>query len=507
MSVQLPRLISHGMVLQRGANARLWGTADEPVTVSFLGRTYHASPKSDGGWEVILSDLPPGGPHTLTVNGLTLHDVYVGDVWLCSGQSNMQIPMRRVRYMYPEELQSPNPDIRQFTVAQRTDFHVPQDDLATGAWAGASPETIPDFSAVGYFFAKRLYGQYHIPVGLILCAIGGTPIHAWMSRSALCDFPELLAQADQCADDDYVAQTQAEDKARSERFFRVIDEGDPGLKQKWYDPGYDDSLWEERPLLMPFMGTGSVWLRKTLEIPPALWGKPAMLFLGTLIDWDTAYVNGQIVGATTYRYPPREYLIPSLPQGRCVITVRAIMRDGGGFTPGKQYLLSTESGAFDLSGSWRFREGGRGIPYGMETAFHYKPTGLYNGMLHPLTRYQIKGAIWYQGESDASLPARYAEKFKAMVHSWRAAWGYDFPFLFVELPYWEGGPDWDILRREQRQGLSIPKTGMAAAFDLGEHNDLHPQGKQMVGERLARLAMRLAYNEALPPSPFEVIAI
>jgi sialate O-acetylesterase len=418
----------------------------------------------------------------------------------------MQIPMRRVKYMYPEELQNPNPSIRQFTVAQRTDFHAPQDDLEEGGWAGASPKTIPDFSAVGYFFAKRLYEQYHVPMGLILCAIGGTPIHAWMSRDALHDFPDLLKQADQCADDEFVLKTQAEDKAQAEHFFRVIDESDRGLKQKWYAAEYDDSHWEERPLLSPFHGPGSVWLRKTLEIPPALWGKPAMLFLGTLIDWDTVYVNGQIVGGTTYRYPPREYFVPSLPEGRCVITVRAIAREDGGFTPGKQYLLATEAGSIDLNGDWRFRSGGQGVPYVPESTFHYMPTGLYNGMLSPLARFSIKGAIWYQGESDTASPGRYAEKFQAMVSSWRAAWGVDFPFLFVELPHWEGGPDWDALRQEQRLCLNVPKTGMAAAFDLGEHNDLHPQGKQLVGARLARLAMRVAYGETLPPSPFEIVA-
>ncbi len=212
-----------------------------------------------------------------------------------------------------------------------------------------------------------------------------------------------------------------------------------------------------------------------------------------------------MVGNTTYRYPPREYDVPALPEGRCVLAIRAIFQNGGGFTPGKQYLLATDAGALDLSGPWRFHRGGEAQPPPPETSLIHQPTGLFNGMIAPLARYAVKGAIWYQGESDGDQPQGYGAKFEAMVRQWRELWGYDFPFLFTELAYWEGGPDWDALRREQRLCLRVPGTAMAAAADLGEYNDLHPQGKRPVGERLARCAMRLAYGETLPPSPFEII--
>ncbi len=507
MSVQLPLLLSEGMVLQRNAKVKLWGTADEPVTVTFLNKQYHATPNAYSSWEVILCDLQPGGPFTLTINEMTIRDVFVGDVWLCSGQSNMQLPMMRAKHMYPEEMQATNQNIRQFTVPQRFNFHTPMDALEGGGWAGASPETIGSFSAVGYFFAKRLYQRYQVPIGLILAAIGGTPIHAWMSRGTLENFPELLREADQCADEGHVTRVQAEDFRRTANFLKEINNSDPGLAENWYSTDYDDGEWEEQPLLTPWPGTGSVWFRKTLEIPPSLAGKPATLFLGTLMDWDMVYVNGEVVGNTTYRYPPREYAIPSLPQGRCVITIRAISKDGGCFTPGKQYLLTTDGGAYDLSGIWRFRRGGQGNVPIPETCFHYKPTGLYNGMISPLKRFAIKGAIWYQGESDAANPQRYAEKFSSLVDNWRSDWGWAFPFLFVELPHWEGGPNWALLRQQQWLSLRIPNTAMAAAFDLGEHNDLHPQEKQAIGDRLARCAMGVAYCEPMPHSPFEIVGM
>ncbi len=507
MSVRLPRLISHGMVLQRGSAVSLWGQADEAVNIRFLGREYRALPDINGSWSVGLDDLPPGGPYTLSINEIIIEDVYVGDVWLLGGQSNMQLPMERVRHMFPHELYRTNPQIRQFSMPQRVDFHGPRQDLPEGGWEGVSPETIRAFSAVGYFFARRLQERHPVPIGLLLCAIGGTPIHAWMSREALADFPEALAEADRCGDDAHVARVQAEEQRRVEGFYQAIFDTDPGMTEGWQARDFDDSGWDERRLWAPWAGIGSFWLRKTLMIPSCLAGKKATLFLGTLVDWDEVYVNGALVGNTTYRYPPREYAIPALPSGPCSIAIRAISRDGGGFTPGKQYLLATEDGAFDLNGSWKFHLGGVASAYPTETFFHYKPTGLYNGMLAPLMGYAVTGALWYQGESDAENPERYAEKFAAMAQSWRRGWKRDFPIVFVELAHWTEGPAWDRLRDEQRRCLRVPATAMAAADDLGEHNDLHPQNKQGVGDRLARCAMRLAYGERLPPSPFEVIFI
>lgn len=505
MSIQLPPLISDGMVLQRERVVSIWGISDEPVTLQFLDKQYHTVPDAQGHWSIALAQLLPGGPYTMTINERILKDVYVGDVWLCSGQSNIQIPMQRVKHMYPEELQNPNPAIRQFTVPLEPVFHEPLTDLKGGNWAGASPETIWSFSAVGYFFAKRLFERYQVPVGLLVAAMGGTYIHTWMSRGALEDYPELLEEADRCKDDDYLEQLQQNDAKEAETFYQTLDDSDPGLTAEWFSAQFNDSEWEERELLAPWSGTGSVWLRKTLEIPSELAGKPATLFLGTLFDWDMVYVNGEVVGNTTYRYPPREYVVPELPCGKCVIAIRVISKDGGQFAAGKQYLLVTDAGAINLNGLWRFNRGAVSSHAPTENFIFYKPTSLYNGMIAPLMRYAIKGALWYQGESDADNPQGYAQKFAALVQAWRKGWDNILPMILVELPHWGGGEDWYLLRQQQWLSLQMPNTAMAAAFDLGEHNDLHAQGKQIVGDRLARCAMRIAYGEKMPHSPFEIV--
>ena len=333
--------------------------------------------------------------------------------------SRNKIPMSRWPHV-PEEIES-----ARIFASLRTQIMISTDPLT--AWTEGNglrhPRYHQGFLSSGLFLRKRLYERYQIPIGLILSAVGGTPIHAWMSRGALENFPDLIQEADLYADDGYVARIQAEEAKRWEIFYGGVDAADPGLAEKWYSPEYNDEAWEERDLLDPWPGTGSVWLRKTLRIPPGLAGKKATLFLGTLVDWDMVYVNGQAVGNTTYQYPPREYTIPSLPEGRCVIAIRVISKNGGRFTPGKQYLLVTDKGSFNLNGTWRFRRGAQASPPTPEVFLYYKPAGLYNGMIAPLKRFAVKGALWYQGEADADNPERYAEKFKTLVNAWRADWG------------------------------------------------------------------------------------
>ncbi|MCL2544989.1 MAG: sialate O-acetylesterase [Clostridia bacterium] len=505
-----------GMVLQRDREIEVWGAAapGKAVSVTFQGIRRACRADDTGRWSVFLPPLSFGGPYAMAVacggEAVTVGDILVGEVWVCGGQSNMEMKMDRVRHMFPEEFENPrNPHIRQFDVPQTPRLNGPQTSLESGRWREASPETVADFSAAGYFFAKRLYEKYRVPIGLLAAAVGGTPIHAWMSRAMLRGFPDVLAEADACARPGYIQSVQREESARTAAYMEALDRDDAGLQRRWYDPAYDDSGWAERPLCAAWDGdlraTGSVWFRNTLVIPPELAGKQATLFLGTIVDADTAYANGAVVGSTAYRYPPRGYAIPALPEGRCVLALRVLSQYGqGGFTPGKPRMLVCGGRGFDLNGMWKYRRGTIRPPMPRETNFAYKPTGLYNGMIAPLHRWPVKGVLWYQGESDAAAPTGYRIKFTSLIQGWRKGWKADLPFLFVQLSHYAdtGGMDWDALRQEQLASLAEPGTALIFSGDVGEYNDLHPQNKQAVGDRLARAAMRVAYGEDMPASPF-----
>jgi len=538
--LQLSLLFTKGCVLQRGDKTKIWGKATPSATVQveFLGQSYTTQANSEenclkndtkgnlrenmqkGDWEVFLNDLPPGGPHTLIVqsDGQTIEipDVLIGDVWLCGGQSNMEFPMKRVRYMYPELYETAqNDSIRQFTVPQRHNFEKPCKDLEAGQWNSLSPENIPDFTAVGLFFAQRLFDQYNIPIGLIATAVGGTPIHAWMGRDMLAEFPEVLAEADLCSDDAYINQVLDTETEKREKGIAYLDQHDKGLSESWYSYEYDDSNWDTRDLCTPWetglREPGAIWFRRTLDIPKEMAGKKGMIFIGTLQDADTVYINGKIIGGTEYRYPPREYEVPPLPAGKCVIAVRVRNFYGeGGFTPYKGYHIVCGKHSIDLNGEWQYKRGVLCDKFEPQTFFFYKPTGLFNGMIAPLTNFAIKGAIWYQGESDTGRsPETYGKRFTNMINGWRDIWGLgDFPFMFTELTHYtelDTGHEpegWGLLRIQQKAALKLPNTAMALTMDVGEYNDLHPQNKEAIGLRLARATLAVAYDEDMPGSPF-----
>lgn len=507
MDITLSPLISDGMVLQRDMPVSLWGDASGPFTITFQEKQYTVLPDTAQHWELTLCHLAFGGPFPLVIGSHVFKNIYVGDVWLCAGQSNMQLPISRVKHNYPEILADCNPFIRQFSVPVQYDFHAPHKAVSNGQWLGAFPDTLSDFSAVGYFFAKALYEKHKIPIGLLQTAVGGTPIHCWMSKDSLASFPELIKQGEMFGKESYAAFIEAKNLLNTKRFQDSIDASDVGITRRFHTLDYDDSTWEERPLLTPLHGAASHWFRKTIDLPQSLWGQPATLFLGIFTDSDRVYANGTLVGETSYRYPPREYALPALPSGPLTLAIHGITKEGGGFVQGKQYLLHTPLGCINLNTPWRYHQGGCAKTPEPDIWVQNQPFGLYNAMIAPLHRYAIKGAIWYQGESDTQTPAHYADKFDAMITGWRNAWGYDFPVILTELAHWQNGANWEALRTEQWKCLHTPHTAMAACFDLGEHNDLHPLHKQTLGKRLARCALRIAYGETLPASPFEIAAL
>lgn len=520
--VRLPRLVSSGMVLQREQPVRIWGwaKAGEAVAVAFQGKTYRATTGPDGQWRVTLPAMKAGGPYTLDIkasNELSLKDILVGDVWFCAGQSNMELPMRRVRDKYPTEVaQATNPRIRQFDVPMRYDFRGPKADVTGGSWVAATSETVLNFTAVGYFFAKEINAKYQVPVGLIKVAVGGSPAEAWLSADALKQFPKYEAQSAPYKDSALVASTKQRENAAVGAWYKQLHQADQGEapgQPKWSSAGYDASgwatmnvpgEWADQTPLGPVNGV--LWFRKEVEVPGAMVGQPARLELGTLVDADSTYLNGQLVGTTGYRYPPRKYDFGPgvLKAGKNVVTVRLISNGGrGGFTPDKQYQLTAGGQTLDLRGPWQYKLGGSMPPSPGTTTFQYQPGGLYNGLVAPVLPYAIKGVLWYQGESNVGHPADYYALTSSLVTDWRKHFAQpNLPFLYVQLANLNaatkapGESNQALVRDAQRRLLALPRTGMAVITDVGEWNDIHPLDKATVGHRLALAAEKVAYGDA-----------
>lgn len=518
--VRLPHLIGDGMVLQRNADVRIWGWArpGEKVRVDFMNVSYQADASAKGEWEIHLKNLRAGGPFDMVIraaNTITLHEIRVGDVWVCSGQSNMVLPMSRVSPLYENEIAtSENPDIRLFSVPEGYNFNLEMTDVPYGAWKEANPQNILNFSAVSYFFARELYGTYHVPIGLITASLGGSPAEAWISEDALKKFPACYQEMQKFKDTALIKQIEYSDWQKSKAFYNTLaklDEGYHNPEGPWYKPGIQTTSWQTMKVPGYWADTplgpvnGVVWFRRTFNVPSEMAGKRVNLLMGRIVDADSVFVNGMFVGTTSYQYPPRRYQIPEgvLTTGENTIVVRVISNAGkGGFVPDKPYEIVSGDKTIDLKGDWYFRLGAKMEPAPGQTFIRWKPGGLYNAMIHPLLNYTIKGVIWYQGESNADRAKEYHDLFATLINDWRANWHEgNFPFLFVQLPnYMEAKnvpteSDWALLREAQLQALSLPNTAMAVAIDLGEWNDIHPLRKQEVGQRLALAAMKVAYGD------------
>ena len=520
--VRLPKLVSDGMVLQRNSNVRIWGWASEgeDIEVSFQQRNYNTSTKN-GKWEILLENPNIGGPYTMQISGknsIQLDSIYVGDVWLCSGQSNMELPMSRVAPKYTEEIKSAdNAEIRYFQVPKEYNLTKKLDDFSGGNWISVNQNTIEGFAAIPYFFAKNLYEEYQIPIGLIDASLGGSPVEAWMSEKALKNFPEAIAEVEKLKPEGVIDSLEQLDQNRIRNWYTTVTAEDAGLKSGWKTANFDDSDWEEfeLPGLLKQPINGVVWFRKKFDLKSEFSGKPAELLMGRIVDADSVFVNGTFVGNTTYQYPPRRYQIPEniLREGENTITVKLISERGrGGFVTDKPYEINFPEKRIDLKGAWKYKVGKATEALQPQTFYRWKPTGLYNAMIHPLLKYSIKGAIWYQGESNTSEPEKYSELFPKMIESWRENWHQEasnFPFLFVQLANFmesrENPTDtnWARLREAQKAALNVPKTGMAVTIDVGEWNDIHPLDKKTVSDRLATAAKHLAYGDAsvVPSGP------
>lgn len=514
--LKLPRLISDGAVLQRDVSLTIWGwaSADENVSVTLNGKTYSTKADTDGNWKIALPPQQAGGPHELHFKGkneITVSNVLFGDVWVCSGQSNMELPMERVKEKYRDVIaQATNPNIREFLVADKYDFKKEHLDLDAGSWKSVSPETVLGFSAVAYFFARDLYAAYNVPIGLINSALGGSPAEAWMSEDALKQFPDAWSELQRFKDDNLIKEIEQRDQQNSRQWYARLNATDPGL-MKWHDAELDDSDWNEMTLPGYWADgptgnvNGSMWFRKKINVPASFINKSGSLWVGRIVDADSVFVNGKFVGTTSYQYPPRRYSFGPdvLKAEENIISIRVISNAGrGGFVPDKPYFLAVGADTLDLKGTWKYKQGSVMPPQEAQTFIRWKPGGLYNRMISPLLNYSIKGVIWYQGESNTRDPKQYKEVFPAMIKNWRDKWKQgNFPFLFVQLAnFMEISSEptessWAETRQAQFEALSLPNTGMAVIIDAGEWNDIHPLNKEDVGKRLALAARHVAYGE------------
>ena len=518
-------LFTDNVVLQRGTSDSIWGwtTPGALVTVRVAGKGAKAVAGADGKWLVKLPPLPVGGPYVLTVSGpqtVTLKNVLVGDVWICSGQSNMEFGIGSTVNGPAEVAAASYPNLRLFTVAQRTAF-APQ-ATTRGQWQVCTPATIASqgtsygFSAVGYFFGRDLQQNLHVPIGLIQTAWGGTPAQSWASKEALLQqLPEFAPQIAQVVAASKITGTPAE---QMEAWYT---QNDPGSRAGWQNTTVDDSAWKAISLPGYFQDAGIpelsgingvVWFRRTFDLSAG--GAGAAVLHLKADDYDTTWVNGTLVGATGGANSERRYQIAASllkPTGN-VIAVRVLDTYGKGGLWGDPANLVLEAPGgrnVPLAGQWRCN---LGIPLAQTTLLPadflsnpYNPTVLYNAMISPLTSFGIKGAIWYQGEANAGAPKQYQTLLPTMIADWRTRFGVGpFPFLIVQLAgYGQTHPqpadtNWVRLREAQLWTWEhVPQTGLAVTDDIGDPNDIHPKNKQEVGRRLALAAEAVAYGQKI----------
>ena len=526
----LSPMFSDNMVLQRDRPIMVWGWAPTgtAVTVEMDGHSAATKADNSGKWTIKLPALPAGGPHTLAIRGpqtVTLNNVLMGDVWVCSGQSNMEMGIGNVNNAAQEIANANYPQIRLFTVTK--DVAIEPRAVPVGKWDVCTPQTVAmggwnGFSAVGYFFGRELYNNLKVPIGLIHTSWGGTPAEAWTSAQALEQkVPAYTPMVEQMAE----VRTRM---ARGERPYSAMMTdwyiaNDPGTAQVWNGLKFNDAgwqtanlpgAWEQSGVAEMANFDGVVWYRRTVELAEGEEGRQCILHLGPVDDRDTTWVNGRLVGAKELATDDRAYALPlgTLRTGKNEIAVRVLDTGGaGGFTgkPEQMVLEVTDGRKIPLNGEWKMKVGvalpqAKPLPVPMNNNPNF-PTVLYNGMIAPLLGYGIKGAIWYQGESNAGKAYQYRTLLPTMITDWRNRWKEgDFPFYIVQLANWQQpNPTpvedaWAELREAQLMTAQhLPNTGIAVTTDIGDAGDIHPKNKQDVGKRLALAALAKTYGEKI----------
>ncbi|WP_346239140.1 sialate O-acetylesterase [Niabella insulamsoli] len=514
-TIWLPHIFASNMVIQRDQPIAIWGTsnANEKITVSLGEQVATALSNQQGKWHITLKPMPWGGPYDCTISAheekRILHNILIGDVWICSGQSNMEMPVSGWSHVNnaEKEISDANfPKIRLFTVEKATSF-MPKTDLAGGTWLVCNSTNIPPFSAVAYFFGRKIHLDTRIPIGLISTNWGGTNIQAWTSWKTLSTFDGYKH-----LNTKEMNKTLAEQEQRRKAYDQAL-AADPGSEENWHQnnsiSGWTKiqmpKLWESSPIGQT---DGIIYFKKFFTLRNISATQNISLHLGPIDDADSTYINGKLVGTNNTWNKSRVYSVPKawLKEGENIITIK--ITDGGaqGGMAGTatDLFLSLGDKKISLAGEWYYQPAVVSKTYHLlENGPNAFPSQLFNAMISPLTAVKIKGVIWYQGEANVDEAARYQKLFPAMISDWRNAWSYDFPFIWVQLAnYLErrqepAASPWAELRAAQHQALSMKNTGEAVAIDIGDANDIHPHNKQDVGWRLALAAEKIAYNQKI----------
>jgi len=531
--IKLPAIFTNNMVLQQHSDVPFWGNATPnkkvKITTSWNGKVYETIANSTGKWNLKVSTPVFGGPYSIDItegNKLKLENVMIGEVWVCSGQSNMEMPLAGWGKVmnYEKEIATANyPNIRLFHVNKNSSTK-PLTDLsaAKGGWVTCSPSTVSEFSAIAYFFAKNLFDNKNVPIGLINTSWGGTIAEAWTSGNSLKTMPDFVTPVSEMEKSNYDPidpQTKYEqDLVIWKNKVELADNGKKNGQAIWTGTELDETGW--KPMNIPDLWEnqdlpsydGVVWFRKSIEIPSDWQNRNLTLSLDLIDDNDVTYFNGIEVGHTEGYNLARTYTIPSnlVIAGKAVISVRVHDLSGGGGIYGKasnlKLSLSGEK-SIALAGVWLYKKGlnSGDVPAApVNNKTPNRPTVLYNAMIHPILPFTIKGVIWYQGESNADRAYQYRELFPLLIKDWRKQWNINFPFYFVQLANFtkvrnEPGPsDWAELREAQLKTLNLENTGMVVTIDIGDANDIHPKNKQEVGRRLSLIARSNVYGDKTP---------
>jgi sialate O-acetylesterase len=517
--VRMPGIFGDHMVIQRKLPVPVWGwsSPNETIVVRFNQQQKKIKADKNGNWRITLDPEREGGPFDLSIQGknrILFHDVLVGEVWICSGQSNMEWQLKSAMNADAEINAASHPEIRHIKIPL-TVSSVPKLDIPSSVWNICTPETAGDFTAVGYFFAREISNRLHVPVGIINSSWGGTMVETWTSRGAFEKSPEFKAMIDSLKVEDIepmIKERQAKLTGQIKWLQRNIQDTVP--ETEWKDPDYNShgwpkisvaSSWENQPLGLGNLD-GIVWYRKEIILDSTTVAKPFTLSLGKIDDNDETFVNGIKVGSTNSWEEKRIYHVSKgvFKPGKNIIAVRAEDTGGGGgfYEDSTAIYLSTDSLRIPLGENWSFRIAKILLNGGGIGPNDY-PCLLFNAMINPLVPYSIRGVLWYQGEANAVRAYQYRFAFPLMIDDWRQHWGEgNFPFYFVQLASYnashgdsERGSSWAELREAQEHTLSLPATGMAVTIDIGESNDIHPRNKLDVGRRLAAIALNNIYGQ------------